>query len=242
MLIGNALRQNLERSLGLLDGYTGLEPSHNREATRGPVCPVLLDKVVGVLRHFGAERNIAVHVEDRISSFKFLGRDAHNREGMFVDHDLLAGDVRVAPKSLAPVGVSQNQNRVCAGSAPFGGKNQTPISRLNPKCGEIIAGDAADEAVVRVLVRNKAGERDAKCKYIAEGVTLVAQVFVVGIRKVMVSRNRRLLESEDSDLLGMGHRQRAKQESIDDAEEGGVDGHAECQGNDADEGEARVLR
>src|SRR6266436_9926705 len=43
MLIGNALSQNLERSLGLLDRYARLEPSHNREAARGPVCPVLPD-------------------------------------------------------------------------------------------------------------------------------------------------------------------------------------------------------
>src|SRR5580704_17768014 len=139
MLTGNALRENLEGGLGLLDRCTGLEPSHNREAAIGPVRPVLLNKVVGIIGHFGAERNIGVHVEDSVSSFKFLGSDTDDCERMFVDHDLFADDVRIAPKSLAPVGVAQNQNRVGAGSASFGGKNQTAVDGVNPECGKIVA-------------------------------------------------------------------------------------------------------
>src|ERR1700730_6264931 len=72
MLIGNALRQNLERSLGLRNGYTGLEPAHNRKSTGGPVRPVLLYQVVWFLSHFSAERDIGIDIEDCVRSFKFL--------------------------------------------------------------------------------------------------------------------------------------------------------------------------
>jgi hypothetical protein len=48
-----------------------------------------------------------------------------------------------------------------------------------------------------------------------------------------------LLKGEDSELLGMGHGHRAEEETVHDAEDGGVDGDAEGEGNDSERREPR---
>ena len=71
---------------------------------------------------------------------------------------------------------------------------------------------------------------------------MVAKVFEVGVGEMSISGKRGLLQSEDGDLLGMRDGKGTEKEAIDDAKEGGVDSHAEGKGDDADKGEAGILR
>ncbi len=66
---------------------------------------------------------------------------------------------------------------------------------------------------------------------------MVAEIKVIGIRKFLRRGFAGLLYSKDGELLRVGYGHGAKEEAVDDAEDGGVDGDAEGEGDDGEGGE-----
>jgi hypothetical protein len=74
----------IERSLSLFDGHAGFEPAHHDKVTRAAAGPDFLDRIVGIFAAFRAERDIGVHIHDRVGAMEFAWSDADHREGMVV--------------------------------------------------------------------------------------------------------------------------------------------------------------
>src|ERR1700750_3200072 len=68
--------------------------------------------------------------------------------------------------------------------------------------------------------------------------SLGANVEEVGIGEGLEAVGSLLLQRENGDLFGMRDGQRAEEKAVDDAEDGGVDGHAEAEGDDRDQRES----
>jgi hypothetical protein len=120
---------------------------------------------------------------------------------------------------------------------PFGGKEQPAKSRLDAEDGEIVAGDARNDAMVAAVIGGEAGESQPVGDDVGEGSGLVAELDIIGVGEFLQGMIAGLLEAEDGELLGSGDRQGTQQEAVNDAEDGGVYGDAQGERHDGESSE-----
>jgi hypothetical protein len=97
--------------------------------------------------------------------------------------------------------------------------------RLHTQRGKIVAGHPTQNAVVPFLIRSYPHERRAFRNNVAEGIRLLPDIEIVGVGKALEALRTFLLHGQYGNLVGLWHRQRTQQESVNDAENGGVDRH-----------------
>src|SRR5580692_4063234 len=100
---------------------------------------------------------------------------------MLIDLHFFADDIRVAGESLAPVGISQNDNGVGARIEAFGWKNEASVGWLDSKRRKIVTGDAAHDAVIGFLVDAEFRECYSESESIGEGAGLVANILEIRV-------------------------------------------------------------
>src|SRR5262249_40988706 len=83
-----------------------------------------------VPQHSHAERQISLHVYQRICPVKAFRRNAHNGRGVAIHFYLLADDCWIAVEALLPVVISQHNNWLGVVFLSFGAIDQTASRRL----------------------------------------------------------------------------------------------------------------
>ena len=154
----------------------------------------------------------------------------------------LADNLGITRKSATPVGVPKNNDGVTAGNAALGRKDEPSIGGLDAERREIVVANPAEQAVVGFVVHREPTERYPISEDVTKGARLIAQIPVSGIGEAIGAGDGGLLQCEHRNLLGMWHGKRPKQKTVDDAENGGVCGHAESEGHNSDDGKAGIVR
>ncbi len=138
-----------------------------------------------------------------------------------------------------PICIAEDKNGISAGSLSFGGKDQAAERGLHTQDGKIISCNAGSDTVIAAIVGGDAAQSDVVSDDVAERGGLGAKIKVVRIGKVLEGLVAGLLKGEDGELLGMRHGHGAQKETVDDAEDGGIDGDAQGKRNYTDGGEPR---
>jgi len=84
MSLGNAIRDYIERCLGLLDVHAGFEPAHDGKATIAAAGPDFLYRIVRIFSGFRAQRYIRFHIHNRVRAAEFAWSHTYHREGAVV--------------------------------------------------------------------------------------------------------------------------------------------------------------
>jgi hypothetical protein len=86
--------------------------------------------------------------------------------------------------------------------------------------------------MVAAVIGGQAAERNAVGQDIGDRSRLIAKIYKVRVGELLKGMIAGLLQTEDGELLRMRHRQGPQYESVDDAEDGSVDGDAERESHD----------
>ena len=135
-----------------------------------------------------------------------------------------------------PIRITEDEDGISTWSLSFRGKDEAAESGLNTEGGKIISRNTRGDAVVAAIVGGESAQSEAVSNDVAERSGLRAKVKVIRIRKALEGFIAGLLKGEDGDLLGMGHGHGTEEETVDHAEDAGVDGDAEGKRYDGDGG------
>ncbi len=210
--------------VGLLKSDAGLQPAHDEQ-------PVKV-----VVHLLGLERQRQIQL-----ALVLVGRpgrqDADDRVRLAVDANLAPDHVGIAAEALVPEAVGQHRHVVATDDAFFGPEVTTggqPVAdhREEPR------GHGARLHLLRMIrgreVRGPAAERVQVLKYGRLPLPLEERARGADVPVVLDAR------PDHDELIRLGIRQRREQRRVDHAEDGGVGGDAQREGQHGDGGEAGV--
>jgi len=236
-LFGEARGDDLQAGLSLLDGDAGFEGGEDVEFACGARCE---ERVVvgGVVLH--ADGSVGVHFDDRVGAVKLLFGDADDGDVATVEADGAADDVGIASEALLPITVAEDDDVAGAWLIAFAGEDGATEEGLDAEHCEEVAGDFGDDGAVGATVGTDADQIEDEGGHVGEDGSLlvVEEVEIGGL--VGLGRGG-ALHTDGDETVGVFDGERAEEEDVGEAEDGGVGADAESEGEDGDEGEAGAL-
>ena len=169
-----------------------------------------------------------------IDAVKARRRDAHHGVVLSVERDVAVENAGVGAEATPPQTAAEHDH-VTASSSVIFRKNGTAEGHGHIECGEEVAADGlAPDALGLSLAADAGGNKRKVRGYAAleDGAGLVAIVEVVGIREGLALR-------EHDHAAGVPDGQDSPQQPVSNAEDRGIGGKGQGDGENHDEGKAR---
>jgi hypothetical protein len=237
----------LKAGPGLRSANARLQPRHQRK-------PDGLVVIQIVARRHPRHRNFNHADGDKDSGsvsadcrIEVLRRHAEDGEGMAINQHRLAYRAGRSSESRSPIGVAEHSNGIRVFRRIVLLREQAAKRRLHAKKLKVVAGHNFGILVLRLVVPAHANLRAVRGQYAREDPVLVAQVFVHGIREVVIpipaEAARRSREAscplETHQVLRLLNRQHPQQHLVEEREHGRVGANAQRQRKNHGERKAR---
>ena len=239
----NLREERLERRLRRLGRVARLEPCEHLH----PPCAAVVDLQplpVGQHHRLHQDRHADLGAPCRIDPGKPRLRHADDRHGIVVDEDLLADDPGVTGKAAHPVVVGENDDRMALiDLIVFLRVEHAPGGGPDPQHGEEVAGDELGlEPFGSVVDADGRGHQTPAHDLGQRGGALL----IVLVNRIRMHPRARIAAVvgpflvEHDELVGVLHRELAKQNLVDQREDGRVCPDSQRQRQDGHGGKQRA--
>jgi hypothetical protein len=170
--------------------------------------------------------------------------DAEDREGLAVEEDLFVDDGRVGAEAALPEVVGEDDDGVGVDGLVIGGEDGTAEGGTEAEGFEPVAGDEGGGDDLAAVACGEAGRAAELGSEAVEGGGVLAELAEHGVGEGPVGPGFALAgtgELELDEAMRVGEGERAKEELIEEGEDGGVGTDADGQGKDGDDGKYGVL-
>lgn len=165
------------------------------------------------------------------------GHDADDLVGLAIEANGAGEDVGVGGKAGLPEFVAEDDHRSGAGGV-FAGREVAAEEGGDAECGEEVGGGAVGEEAFGGTGFGEVDALEAIAGDGREGLVEALVIEEVGGRDRTAGVIFRFDERDQS--VGVGVREGAEDDGVDDAEDGGIDADAEGEGKDDDGGESGI--
>ena len=168
------------------------------------------------------QRCVGVRFNDIKRAEKCLWNYADNGGGHPVQIHALAHDGGIPVEAAHPVGITENDNRIGPRRLALSRKKESTQGRLNAERRKVISLGEGDQNALAAFACAQAREVDEECRHVGSDFAVRLKILEVGVRELVRVVGLRVLVGDHHQVRRILDRQRAKEERIDDAENGCV--------------------